>query len=112
MSSSLFVPTVAGLWWKKANRAGGVGAVVSGAVFYVLVQFGVIDLGLPPVVVALCASSTDPRARGCTTHTSWQVGWTKRWGPNNSGHLAGTRRYSGELMGCDGLISLARSNGE
>jgi len=58
LSSSLFVPTVAGLWWKKANRAGGVGAVLSGAVFYVLVQFGVIDVGLPPVVVALFASST------------------------------------------------------
>ena len=31
LSSSLFVPTVAGLWWKRANLAGGVGAVVSGA---------------------------------------------------------------------------------
>ena len=57
LSSSLFVPTVAGLWWKKANLVGGVGAVASGAVVYVLVQLGVIDVGLAPVVVALCASA-------------------------------------------------------
>ncbi len=57
LSASLFVPTVAGLWWKKANLAGGVGAVVSGAGVYILVQFGVIDVGLAPVVVALFASA-------------------------------------------------------
>ena len=57
LSASLFVPTIAGLWWKKANLAGGVGAVVSGAGVYILVQFGVIDVGLAPVVVALFASA-------------------------------------------------------
>ena len=57
LSASLFVPTVAGLWWKKANLAGGVGAVVSGAAVYVLVQLGIIDIGLAPVVVALFASA-------------------------------------------------------
>ena len=57
LSASLFVPTIAGLWWKKANLAGGVGAVVSGAGVYILVQFGVIDIGLAPVVVALAASA-------------------------------------------------------
>ena len=57
LSASLFIPTIAGLWWKKANLAGGVGAVVSGAVVYVLVQIGVIDIGLAPVVVALFASA-------------------------------------------------------
>ncbi len=57
LSSSLFVPTVAGLWWKKANLVGGVGAVVCGAGVYVLVQLGVIDIGLAPVVVALFASA-------------------------------------------------------
>ena len=57
LSASLFVPTIAGLWWKKANLAGGVGAVVSGAGIYILVQFGVIDIGLAPVVVALFASA-------------------------------------------------------
>jgi SSS family transporter len=57
LSASLFVPTIAGLWWKKANLAGGVGAVVSGAAVYVLVQTGVFDVGLAPVVVALSASA-------------------------------------------------------
>ena len=57
LSASLFVPTIAGLWWRRANLAGGVGAVVSGAAVYVLVQFGVIDIGLAPVVVALAASA-------------------------------------------------------
>ena len=57
LSASLFVPTIAGLWWKKANLAGGVAAVVSGAGVYILVQFGVIDVGLAPVVVALFASA-------------------------------------------------------
>lgn len=57
LSASLFVPTIAGLWWKKANLAGGVGAVVSGAVVYVLVQIGILDLGVAPIVVALLASA-------------------------------------------------------
>ncbi len=57
LSASLFVPTIAGLWWKKANLAGGVGAVVSGAAVYILAQFGIIDIGLAPVVVALFASA-------------------------------------------------------
>ncbi len=57
LSASLFVPTIAGLWWKKANLVGGVGAVVSGAVVYVLVQAGIVDVGLAPVVVALFASA-------------------------------------------------------
>ena len=57
LSASLFVPTIAGLWWKRANLAGGVAAVVSGAGVYILVQFGVIDIGLAPVVVALFASA-------------------------------------------------------
>jgi SSS family transporter len=57
LSASLFVPTIAGLWWKKANLTGGVGAVVSGAFVYVLVQMGIIDVGLAPVVVALSASA-------------------------------------------------------
>lgn len=57
LSASLFVPTIAGLWWKKANLAGGVAAVVSGTGVYILVQFGIIDIGLAPVVVALFASA-------------------------------------------------------
>ena len=57
LSASLFVPTIAGLWWKKANLAGGVGAVVSGATVYMVVQLGLIDIGVAPVVVALLASA-------------------------------------------------------
>lgn len=57
LSASLFVPTIAGLWWKKANLTGGVGAVASGSVVYILVQTGVVDVGLAPVVVALFASA-------------------------------------------------------
>ncbi len=57
LSASLFVPTIAGLWWRKANVAGGVGAVVAGAGVYILVEFGVVDIGIAPVVVALLASA-------------------------------------------------------
>jgi SSS family transporter len=58
LSGSLFVPTVAGLWWKRANLVGGVSAVVVGAISYVLFQPRVIDLGIvPPVVVSLLTSA-------------------------------------------------------
>ena len=64
LSASLFVPTVAGLWWKRANRAGGVGALVAGATTYVFVHFGVIDVGLSPILVALPASAATMIAGG------------------------------------------------
>jgi len=57
LSSSLFVPTIAGLWWKRANRTGGVAAVVAGAVAYGLLILSGINIGVPPVVVALLASA-------------------------------------------------------
>lgn len=57
LSSSLFVPTIAGLWWKRANRTGGVAALVAGAVVYGLGVFGVINIGVAPVIVALLASA-------------------------------------------------------
>ncbi len=57
LSASLFVPTIAGLWWKRANLIGGVASLVMGALVYVLVFFGVIDIGLAPVVAALLASA-------------------------------------------------------
>jgi sodium/pantothenate symporter len=56
LSSSLFVPTIAGLWWKRANRTGGIAAVAAGSVVYGLGVFSGIDVGVPPVVVALLAS--------------------------------------------------------
>lgn len=58
LSSSLFVPTIAGLWWKRANRTGGMAALVGGAVVYAMGVFGVIDIGVAPVVVALLASAS------------------------------------------------------
>ena len=39
LSASLFVPVIAGLWWKKANLAGGIGALLGGTATYVIVQF-------------------------------------------------------------------------
>ncbi len=39
LSAGLFVPVIAGIWWKKANLAGGIGALLGGAATYVIVQF-------------------------------------------------------------------------
>ena len=58
LSASLFVPTIAGLWWKRANLTGGIGAVVAGAGVYLLVQLGVVEVAVAPVVAALLASAT------------------------------------------------------
>ena len=58
LSSSLFVPTIAGLWWKRANLTGGIGAVVAGAGVYLLVQLGVVEVAVAPVIAALLASAT------------------------------------------------------
>ncbi|HSF19045.1 MAG TPA: sodium:solute symporter family protein [Vicinamibacteria bacterium] len=57
LSASLFVPTIAGLWWKRANRTGGIASIVLGAATYVLVELDLIELGLAPIVVALAAST-------------------------------------------------------
>jgi len=57
LSAGLFVPTIAGLWWKHANRAGGVAALVAGAGTYSLCLAGSFDVGLPPIVVSLAASA-------------------------------------------------------
>jgi sodium/pantothenate symporter len=56
LSAAFFVPTVAGLWWKKANVAGGVAALLTGTVVYALVQFEVIPSPLSPILAALPAS--------------------------------------------------------
>ncbi|HXV64330.1 MAG TPA: hypothetical protein VEK15_26765 [Vicinamibacteria bacterium] len=56
LSASLFVPTIAGLWWKRANRTGGIASIVVGAVTYIVVELDFIELGLAPIVVALAAS--------------------------------------------------------
>ncbi len=64
LSGSLFVPVVAGLWWKKANRLGGVLALLTGAVTYVLVHFQILPLGLAPILVSLLASALAMTAGG------------------------------------------------
>ena len=48
---------IAGLWWKRANRVGGVAAALVGATIYVLAYFEVVATGLAPVVVALAGSA-------------------------------------------------------
>jgi len=64
LSAGLFVPTIAGLWWTRANRAGGVAALVAGAGSYSLCLAGIVDIGLPPIVVSLCASGLAMAAGG------------------------------------------------
>ncbi len=64
LSAGLFVPTIAGLWWKRANRAGGVAALVAGAGTYVLSLAGVVEFGPPAIVVALSASALAMAAGG------------------------------------------------
>ena len=57
LSAGLFVPVIAGLWWKKANLAGGIAAFLLGVTAYVaLMQVG----GLPklsPILFALPISA-------------------------------------------------------
>jgi len=57
LSATLFVPTVAGLWWKKANLAGGMAALLTGTAAYALIQFGLIEVSLSPILAALPASA-------------------------------------------------------
>ena len=64
LSAGLFVPTVAGLWWKKANLPGGVAALLAGSASYVLLQFGIVDVGLPPIAGALIVSAVAMVAGG------------------------------------------------
>ncbi len=56
LSSSLFVPTIAGIWWKRANKTGGVAALTAGALVYALGALGLVDYPVAPVVVALLCS--------------------------------------------------------
>ncbi|KAA0230063.1 sodium:solute symporter family protein [candidate division KSB1 bacterium] len=57
LSAALFVPVIAGLWWKKANLAGGVASLLVGSAVYLIVQF---TPGAPPfsaILFALPASA-------------------------------------------------------
>lgn len=58
LSAGLFVPVVFGLWWRRANLAGGVAALISGVLTYSFVllfgpRFGI---GIGPILVALPVS--------------------------------------------------------
>jgi sodium/pantothenate symporter len=57
LSGSLFVPVVAGLWWRKANLLGGVSALVVGAATYVFLYFVPWSGAVPAIVVALVGSA-------------------------------------------------------
>ena len=57
ISAAFFVPTIAGLWWKKANLAGGIAALLIGTVAYALIQFELIEVPLSPILAALPASA-------------------------------------------------------
>jgi SSS family transporter len=58
LSASLFVPLVAGLWWKRANTAGGVAALSAGAIVYLWLQFGEVAVAkFSPVLYALVAAT-------------------------------------------------------
>jgi Na+/proline symporter len=52
LTSGLFVPTIAGLWWRRANVAGGVAALVAGALTYLAAHF---TPGMPPLSAILFA---------------------------------------------------------
>lgn len=52
LSAGLFVPTIAGIWWKKANLAGGAASMLIGAAVYLIVQF---MPGAPPLSAILAA---------------------------------------------------------
>lgn len=52
LSAALFVPVVAGLWWRRANRSGGAAALAVGAIVYLVVQF---TPGTPPLSAILFA---------------------------------------------------------
>lgn len=57
LSASLFVPTIGGLWWKRANRTGGIAAVITGAFLYAFLMSGVLDMGVAPIIIALPGSA-------------------------------------------------------
>lgn len=52
LSAALFVPVIGGLWWRRANRAGGAASVVVGSAVYLAVQ---LTPGAPPLSAILFA---------------------------------------------------------
>jgi len=56
LTASLFVPVIAGLWWKKANLAGGIASMTVGFAFYLFFHFSHWAPPLPAILLALPAS--------------------------------------------------------
>jgi SSS family transporter len=57
LTAALFVPVMAGLWWKKANLAGGIASMVVGVVVYLFFQFSPWMPPLSAILIALPASA-------------------------------------------------------
>ena len=64
LTATLFVPVMAGLWWKKANLVGGIASMIVGFVFYLFFQFShwmpplsAILFTLPASVLAMVIGS-------------------------------------------------------
>ena len=64
LSAGLFVPVVFGIWWRRANLAGGALALVLGVGAYALALAFESALGVPPIAVALVASLAGMLAGG------------------------------------------------
>ncbi len=56
LTASLFVPVIAGLWWKKANLASGITSMIVGFSFYLFFHFSHFVPPLSAILIALPAS--------------------------------------------------------
>jgi len=56
LSAGLFVPVIAGLWWRRANTLGGVLAFLLGVTSYLIIQLGSWAPPLSAILFALPAS--------------------------------------------------------
>ncbi|MDZ7369364.1 MAG: sodium:solute symporter family protein [candidate division KSB1 bacterium] len=57
LTATLFVPVMAGLWWKKANLAGGLASMTIGFSFYLFFHFSRLTPPLSAILLALPASA-------------------------------------------------------
>jgi len=57
LSSSLFVPLIAGIWWQRANTLGGVLSLCTGAIVYLGVEYGTSAPAFSAVLIALPAAA-------------------------------------------------------
>ena len=57
LTATLFVPVIAGLWWKKANLVGGIASMTIGFAFYLFFHFSRLAPPLSAILMALSASA-------------------------------------------------------